>query len=82
MVFYMFKKFVLFATLLFGVMAFFTNADDKIILKHISVLLVLALPTVLEDAIADIARKYNALFWKVTLMRIDNNLTATAVLYK
>ncbi|EPB8130704.1 hypothetical protein ACRSSH_004785, partial [Yersinia enterocolitica] len=29
----MFKKSVLFATLLSGVMAFSTNADDKIILK-------------------------------------------------
>ncbi|WP_249820696.1 YdgH/BhsA/McbA-like domain containing protein, partial [Escherichia coli] len=37
---------------------------------------------VLEDAIADIARKYNASSWKVTSMRIDNNSTATAVLYK
>lgn len=60
MVFYMFKKSVLFATLLSGVMAFSTNADDKIILKHISVSSVSASPTVLEDAIADIARKYNA----------------------
>ncbi|WP_241363320.1 YdgH/BhsA/McbA-like domain containing protein, partial [Escherichia coli] len=39
-------------------------------------------PTVLEDTIADIARKYNASSWKVTSMRIDNNSTATAVLYK
>ncbi|HAW0773600.1 TPA: DUF1471 domain-containing protein, partial [Escherichia coli] len=30
----------------------------------------------------DIARKYNASSWKVTSMRIDNNSTATAVLYK
>ena len=81
MVFYMFKKSVLFATLLSGVMAFSTNADDKIILKHISVSSVSA-PTVLEDAIADMARKYNASSWKVTSMRIDNNSTATAVLYK
>ena len=81
MVFYMFKKSVLFATLLSGVMAFSTNADDKIILKHISVSSVSASPTVLEDAIADMARKYNA-SWKVTSMRIDNNSTATAVLYK
>ena len=81
MVFYMFKKSVLFATLLSGVMAFSTNADDKIILKHISVSSVSASPTVLED-IADIARKYNASSWKVTSMRIDNNSTATAVLYK
>ncbi|EQO05097.1 hypothetical protein G701_00341, partial [Escherichia coli HVH 25 (4-5851939)] len=82
MVFYMFKKSVLFATLLSVVMAFSTNADDKIILKHISVSSVSASPTVLEDAIADIARKYNASSWKVTSMRIDNNSTATAVLYK
>lgn len=82
MVFYMFKKPVLFATLLSGVMAFSTNADDKIILKHISVSSVSASPTVLEDAIADIARKYNASSWEVTSMRIDNNSTATAVLYK
>lgn len=80
MVFYMFKKSVLFATLLSGVMAFSTNADDKIILKHISVSSVS--PTVLENAIADMARKYNASSWKVTSMRIDNNSTATAVLYK
>ncbi|EIQ0160776.1 TPA: DUF1471 domain-containing protein, partial [Escherichia coli] len=26
--------------------------------------------------------KYNASSWKVTSMRIDNNSTATAVLYK
>lgn len=84
MVFYMFKKSVLFATLLSGVMAFSTNADDKIILKHISVSSVSASasPTVLENAIADMARKYNASSWKVTSMRIDNNSTATAVLYK
>ena len=82
MVFYMFKKSVLFATLLSGVMAFSTNADDKIILKHISVSSVSASPTVLEDSIADMARKYNASSWKVTSMRIDNNSTATAVLYK
>ncbi|EHK1283279.1 DUF1471 domain-containing protein [Escherichia coli] len=75
----MFKKSVLFATLLSGVMAFSTNADDKIILKHISVSSVSASPTVLEDTIADIARKYNASSWKVTSMRIDNNSTATAV---
>ncbi|MET2732099.1 reactive chlorine resistance periplasmic protein RclB [Escherichia coli] len=67
----MFKKSVLFATLLSGVMAFSTNADDKIILKHISVSSVSASPTVLEDTIADIARKYNASSWKVTSMRID-----------
>ncbi|EGZ0627644.1 DUF1471 domain-containing protein [Escherichia coli] len=73
----MFKKSVLFATLLSGVMAFSTNADDKIILKHISVSSVSASPTVLEDTIADIARKYNASSWKVTSMRIDNNSTAT-----
>ncbi|HFU9912676.1 TPA: reactive chlorine resistance periplasmic protein RclB [Escherichia coli] len=72
----MFKKSVLFATLLSGVMAFSTNADDKIILKHISVSSVSASPTVLEDAIADMARKYNASSWKVTSMRIDNNSTA------
>ncbi|HFU4283954.1 TPA: reactive chlorine resistance periplasmic protein RclB [Escherichia coli] len=81
----MFKKSVLFATLLSGVMAFSTNADDKIILKHISVSSVSSVsasPTVLEDAIADMARKYNASSWKVTSMRIDNNSTATAVLYK
>ncbi|EOZ4871094.1 TPA: hypothetical protein ACIYIL_001036, partial [Escherichia coli] len=48
----MFKKSVLFATLLSGVMAFSTNADDKIILKHISVSSVSASPTVLEDTIA------------------------------
>ncbi|HFP9857728.1 TPA: reactive chlorine resistance periplasmic protein RclB [Escherichia coli] len=82
----MFKKSVLFATLLSGVMAFSTNADDKIILKHISVSSVSASasasPTVLENAIADMARKYNASSWKVTSMRIDNNSTATAVLYK
>ena len=82
MVFYMFKKSVLFATLLSGVMAFSTNADDKIILKHISVSSVSASPTVLENAIADMARKNNASSWKVTSMRIDNNSTATAVLYK
>lgn len=35
-------------------MAFSTNADDKIILKHISVSSVSASPTVLENAIADI----------------------------
>ncbi|WP_248791932.1 reactive chlorine resistance periplasmic protein RclB [Escherichia coli] len=69
----MFKKSVLFATLLSGVMAFSTNADDKIILKHISVSSVSASPTVLENAIADMARKYNASSWKVTSMRIDNN---------
>ncbi|KAA2198901.1 DUF1471 domain-containing protein [Escherichia coli] len=57
-------------------------ADDKIILKHISVSSVSASPTVLENAIADMARKYNASSWKVTSMRIDNNSTATAVLYK
>ena len=51
MVFYMFKKSVLFATLLSGVMAFSTNADDKIILKHISVSSVSASPTVLENAL-------------------------------
>ena len=70
MVFYMFKKSVLFATLLSGVMAFSTNADDKIILKHISVSSVSASPTVLENAIADMARKYNASSWKVTSMII------------
>lgn len=68
MVFYMFKKFVLFVMLLFGVMVFFINVDDKIILKYISVLLVLVLLTVLEDVIVDIVRKYNVLFWKVILM--------------
>jgi len=47
MVFYMFKKSVLFATLLSGVMAFSTNADDKIILKHISVSSVSASPVML-----------------------------------
>lgn len=68
MVFYMFKKFVLFVILLFGVMVFFINVDDKIILKYISVLLVLVLLIVLEDIIVDIVRKYNVLFWKVILM--------------
>lgn len=68
MVFYMFKKFVLFVMLLFGVMVFFINVDDKIILKYISVLLVLVLLIVLEDVIVDIVRKYNVLFWKVILM--------------
>lgn len=68
MVFYMFKKFVLFVMLLFGVMVFFINVDDKIILKYISVLLVLVLSIVLEDVIVDIVRKYNVLFWKVILM--------------
>ncbi|WP_207211041.1 YdgH/BhsA/McbA-like domain containing protein, partial [Escherichia coli] len=47
-----------------------------------SVSSVSASPTVLENAIADMARKYNASSWKVTSMRIDNNSTATAVLYK
>ncbi|EOW1855768.1 reactive chlorine resistance periplasmic protein RclB [Escherichia sp. Marseille-Q3837] len=78
----MFKKTVLFAMLLSGIMAFSTNADDKIVLKHVSVSSVSASPTVLEDAIADIARKHDASSWKITSMRIDNNSTATAVLYK
>ncbi|EFN7882998.1 DUF1471 domain-containing protein [Escherichia coli] len=78
----MFKKTILLATLLSGVMAFSTNADDKIVLKHVSVSSVSASPTVLEDAIADIARKHDASSWKITSMRIDNNSTATAVLYK
>ncbi|MDR4880173.1 reactive chlorine resistance periplasmic protein RclB [Escherichia ruysiae] len=78
----MFKKTVLFAMLLSGVMAFSTNADDKIVLKHVSVSSVSTSPTVLEDAIADIARKHDASSWKITSMRIDNNSTATAVLYK
>lgn len=82
MVFYMFKKFVLFVILLFGVMVFFINVDDKIILKYISVLLVLVLLIVLEDIIVDIVRKYNVLFWKVILMWIDNNLIVIVVLYK
>lgn len=82
MVFYMFKKFVLFVMLLFGVMVFFINVDDKIILKYISVLLVLVLLIVLEDVIVDIVRKYNVLFWKVILMWIDNNLIVIVVLYK
>lgn len=82
MVFYMFKKFVLFVILLFGVMVFFINVDDKIILKYISVSLVLVLSIVLEDIIVDIVRKYNVLFWKVISMRIDNNLIVIVVLYK
>ncbi len=36
----------------------------------------------LEDAIANIAKKHDASSWKITSMRIDNNSTATAVLYK
>ncbi|MFR4485980.1 MAG: YdgH/BhsA/McbA-like domain containing protein [Escherichia coli] len=56
-----------------------STADDKIILKHISSSV--SAPS-FENAIADMARKSNASSWKVTSMRIDNNLTATAVLYK
>lgn len=56
----MFKKSVLFATLLSSVIAFSTNANNKIILKHISVSSVSASPTVLKNAIANIAKKYNA----------------------
>ncbi len=82
MVFYMFKKSVLFATPLTGVMAFSTNEDDKIILKHIRVSSVSASTNVLENAIADMARKYNASAWQVTSMRIENNSIATAVFYK
>ncbi len=82
MVFYMFKKTVLFATLLSGIMAFSANADDKVVLKHVSVSSISVSPTVLEDAIANIAKKHDASSWKITSMRIDNNSTATAVLYK
>ena len=82
MVFYMFKKTVLFATLLSGVMTFSANADDKVVLKHVSVSSISASPTVLEDAIANISKKHDASSWKITSMRIDNNSTATAVLYK
>ena len=78
----MFKKYFLFVTLLSGAMVFSTHADDKIVLKRVSVSSVAASPTVLEDAIADIARKLNASSWKITSMRIDDNSTATAVLYK
>ena len=65
-------------------MGMFNPKNRKVITAIIAIILVLAMvvPTVLENAIADMARKYNASSWKVTSMRIDNNSTATAVLYK
>ncbi|EAA7088669.1 DUF1471 domain-containing protein [Salmonella enterica subsp. enterica serovar Koketime] len=50
--------------------------------EYISVSAVAATPSMLEDAIARLAKSKQASSWKITSMRIDNTGYATAILYK
>ncbi|ELE6251252.1 DUF1471 domain-containing protein [Salmonella enterica] len=78
----MLKITILIASLLAAPLAFSASTQPLTHVEHISVSAVSATPSMLEDAIARLAKRKHASSWKITSMRIDNTGYATAILYK
>ncbi|EAQ4581481.1 DUF1471 domain-containing protein [Salmonella enterica subsp. enterica serovar Poona] len=78
----MLKITMLITSLLATPLAFSASAQPITGTEHISVSAISATPSMLEDAIARLAKSKNASSWKITSMRIGNTGYATAILYK
>ncbi|EAA9689551.1 DUF1471 domain-containing protein [Salmonella enterica] len=78
----MLKITTLIASLLAAPLAFSASTQPLTHVEHISVSAVSATPSMLEDAIARLAKSKHASSWKITSMCIDNTGYATAILYK
>lgn len=76
----MFKTTLLMTALLTAPVTFSVLAQTEV--AHVSVSAVSGTPSVVEDAIAKLAQEKKATSWKITSMRIDSSIHATAILYK
>ncbi|AGR57722.1 DUF1471 domain-containing protein [Salmonella bongori] len=78
----MLKITTLIASLLAAPLAFSASTQPLTEVEYISVSAIAATPSMLENAIAQLAQSKQASSWKITSMRIDNTGYATAILYK
>lgn len=78
----MLKNSLLITALLTAPVTFSALAQQPVEVARVSVSAIAAAPSVVEDTIAKLAQEKNATSWKITLIRIDGNTHATAILYK